>query len=374
MNFFSKQNKHNVLLTGPLLLKHVNPGGASGNLRFHLTGSTDRCHHHVAFSLTRAELEQPPSKTPQGKLIQSATQPTPTQPLCVRDGIAVFPALPRTGDASRKTADRLFCVDTNSGAQLGIAYIGAYNDLSTLEVTDCCISADGTYVAMVINMTSNYGNNSSRVVVYEATSWREVYMLTVNGGKRAVALDFHPRFENSRLSVAYHMNADYCVSVSSYDMPRHRTERCETVNFSSDVDDGSHTLAYSKGGAFIVMQLISALWRSQESFCETLVIDSETLRVLYRCEPTFVWLCHNECLSVVRPTFSECGDYFALCSCDDSNKDAPNTRVFRLPVTVQLGAQCRVAILKCLTDSNDVKTLPLPEKLKEYILFSPDYT
>lgn len=367
------------LLTGPSLLTHVNwqtSDEGSGQMRFpkHVTGSSDRCHHHVALPLTSVDVARHPSRTPQGRLVRLASDTSAALlPLCVRDGIAVFSQSPQTGDTGRKTADRLYCVDTKSGAQLGTAYVGGYNDLSTIEVSDCCISADGTYVAMVVNITSNYGNNSSRVVAYDVTNWREVYMLTANDGKRAVALDFHPRYEHSRLCVAYQTTADCCLSVVSYDMPRHRTERSETVKFSSDADDGSHTLIYAKGGAFIVMQLISAMWRSRDSFCETLVLDGETLRVLYRCEPTVVWLCHVECLSAVRPTFSECGGYFAFHSREESSKDASNIRVFRLPVTVQLGAQCRVAILKCMTDSNDIKTLPLPEKLKEYLQFSPDY-
>jgi len=370
------------LLTGPALLTHVNwqtPDEASGHLRFpkHVTGSSDRCHQHVTLPLKAIDVDRHPSRTPQGRLVKRAPDTSdPLFPLCVRDGVAVFSHSPHTDDTGRKTPDRLYCVDTSSGSQLGTVYVGGYNELSTLEVSDCCLSADGTNVAIVVNMTSNYGNNSSRVIVYDATNWREVYVLTVNGGKRALAVDFDPRYEHSRLCVAYHTGADSCLSVVSYDMPRHRTERCETVTFSSDADDASHTLIYAKGGAFIVMQLISAMWRSRDSFCETLVLDGETLRVLYRCEPTVVSLCHSECLSAVRPTFSECGSYFAFHTRDESNrdKDAENIRVFRLPVTVRLGAQCRVAILKCMSDSNDINTLPLPEKLKEYLQFSPDYT
>ena len=361
------------------------------SLRFpkHATGSNDRCHHLAAFLLPpAAEPVRSLSRTPQGREIRLSTREakdgsltiqsaTPTQPLCVRDGLAVFSSLHHASDvpqASRKTPNRLVCVDTGTRAQLGTAYVGGSNDLSTLEVPDCCISADGTHIAIVINLTSNYVQNSSRIVVYDATNWREVYGLVMNANKRAVAFAFHPSFRHSRLSVAFHATTDGCLSVVSYDLPHRRTIQCETIKSLCDADDTSYTLIYSKGGAFIVMQLISAVWRSQDSLCETLVVDSETLRVLYRCEPVLVSLCHNECLSTVRPTLSECGGYFSFNACEESSKKAHSTRVFRFPVTVQLGSQCRVAILKCLNDSNDVKTLPLPDKLKDFLLYCPDYT
>ena len=382
-----------ISLIGPRLLTHENREksddelGAMGFPK-HATGSTDRCHHLASFLLPpTAEPVRRPSRTPHGREIKSSTRgtkdgslsiesATPTQPLCVRDGLAVFSALHHVSDvprASRKTPNRLVCVDTRTRAQLGTAYVDGSSDLSTLEVPDCCVSADGTQIAVVINLTSNYVNNSSRVVVYDAANWREAYTLVTAAGKQAVALAFHPSFGHSRLSVAYHANADSCLSVVSFDLPHRQTIQCETIKSLYDADDTSYTMIYSRGGAFIVMQLISAVWRSRDSLCETLVVDSETLRALYRCEPVFVSLCHNECLSTVRPTLSECGGYFAFNTCDESSQKAPATRVFRLPVTVQLFSQCRVAILKCLNDSSYVKTLPLPDKLKDFLFYCPDY-
>ena len=320
--------------------------------------------------------------------------------LCRRREVAVLKVSSRRAKVNHFSSgagdvSALFCVNMRTMRILGVVRTDFATHASwRLDVADCARSPDGGCVAMAMSATAPDQPDWTEwyVCVYDCTAdrWRETARFYI-GDQLVVSpsVDFDPSSAAWRLSVLFgdddDEDDDRCARLATIDSGGVVERRLSGV---TGWEGGVSGITHSLDGSLLVIQLVSALWRSADALCVTLVACARSLDVVCRYEPAIVALRPGEQLTAARPVFNRCGDCFAVrttgddvsgddvSGCDVSGDDVSgDVHVFRMPTTCRLQSQCRTAILRQLGSrrlpATALESLPLPRRLKNYLAFRP---
>lgn len=225
---------------------------------------------------------------------------------------------------------------------------------------------------------------------YQDIAFLHLYDLATKGLLKEICLTydvyhfcFDPRFTWNRVAVAKdylqgHGKSLDLVQVGSWQSVATNAHACETQpRFHPFLKD----LCYSHDGCFVIATLLDMncfcrekrLRNHRPIGCAIYVSNGDTAETLYYI-PFSRYTCpqHN-CPVNYKPVFSTCGNRMAFVQdlpCDQNVMSL--VQVYKLPSALSLQSKCRVVILQSFTPEC-VTSLPLPQKLIDYLLFRPEY-
>lgn len=184
---------------------------------------------------------------------------------------------------------------------------------------------------------------------------------------------FDPRFGNSRAAVG---NYDGGKTVCIFDWQQN-----ELVAESDPRQPAQTTrnLVFSPNGQYLASLVSTASYQAGlHSFPKVNIYETEHLFLLQRISCSKMY-CVALIPAVLFPLFSECGTRLAVAYGRNIDimgsvfgQELAFVEVYRVPVRHSLQSLCRVTIRRAVSRDN-VLHLPIPRKIKDYLLYRPIY-
>ena len=242
---------------------------------------------------------------------------------------------------------------------------------------DCIISPDlSSFIIkpnamFVLNSVRDDYDNEVKVVTCKGKKCH-VSRVLCSSNYNAVRLfiAFDPRVQNRRVAIGNYLSRGRDI-VAIYDLDR------ETVMVQSDAKEyqTTHNLTFSPDGSYIASLILgNSVNDGYFNFPRVVVYCSDELSVLHQINLPNLAETATLCPTALFPLFSETGTYLAVpygtrCSHFD---EVDGAFVYRVALPLNLQCLCRLTIRHHF-DSQDVEKLPLPNKLKAFLRFQPQY-
>ena len=184
---------------------------------------------------------------------------------------------------------------------------------------------------------------------------------------------FDPRFRNSRAAVG---NYDGGKTLCIFDLQENE------LAAESDPRQPAQTtrnLVFSPNGQFLASLVSAASYQAGlHSFPKVNIYETEHLFLLQRI-PCSKMYCVALIPAVLFPLFSECGTRLACAYGRNIDimgsvfgQELAFVEVYRVPIRHSLQSLCRVTIRRAVSRDN-VLQLPIPRRIKDYLLYRPIY-
>ena len=194
---------------------------------------------------------------------------------------------------------------------------------------------------------------------------------------------FDPRYKSTRVAIIYFRlktNSDeeggedrykngivtYCLKSGGI------VSQCSLVPMLG----GFCSPTFSKDGRYLIVQKSGG---NSVRVCtvDFYMFDASTLQLIKHFSTNLQHLSYR-CSTNFQPNFSSCGTLMSVVSMktdtttnDEDCREKQYMSVYRFPISPTLQEQCRVIIVRTLLTTTDVHKLPLPNSLKNFLMFQP---
>lgn len=175
------------------------------------------------------------------------------------------------------------------------------------------------------------------------------------------SIAFDPRYKSSRIAFGNYTSQRFRDCIAMYDL---KTK--SVLHQTKDRVHGSHHIAFSPGGAVLasLTNVLLTLRLDLISPMEVYLYNPDSLEVLH-CVVRNVFM--NNFYAGITPIFSFTGQYMAL-----TGHYGASISVYKLPLDQSLQNQCRI-LLRKVVPPEGITSLPLPNRLINYLQFGPVY-
>ena len=271
----------------------------------------------------------------------------------------------------KKTKEVHFiAIDLNTGKHLSV-----YKDIYISEpcIYEAYLSPDETCYLLRPNFYFAYSRCSDPFSNFAIT--KDIKIITLDEyDSRTInviedisclwhSIAFHPLYGNSRVALGNHTTESSGDNVSLFDLKEMRiVQKCDE-SFSSM----SHHLVFNPQGTLLVSLGIRMMSPRVDLMypVKVLFYDPVDLTLLHAISRNSISVNHFH--ASLTPLFSKTGNYMALIG-----NFGQTITAYKMPKEMSLKHMCRLAIQKNVLDE-DVQSLPLPKRLKDYVLFLPQW-
>ena len=200
-------------------------------------------------------------------------------------------------------------------------------------------------------------------------------MITCNKSVRPYTA-FDPRYKSSRIAIVNYSDDISGIknSLVLYCLNSKKVVVTSPVKLSAIYVGGYFCLNFSTDGRFLILQKISDNMNGMPCYADTYVFNADNLDLL---KHYFTNLQKHSalCRSNYAPLFSCCGGRMCIISEEmcrhDTSQRQLEVSVYQLPSPLRLQEQCRISIHQAIGPNADVNALPLPNKMKVFLSFTP---
>ncbi|KAK6173551.1 hypothetical protein SNE40_016979 [Patella caerulea] len=184
---------------------------------------------------------------------------------------------------------------------------------------------------------------------------------------------FDPRFCWSRVAIANYECREEGIKheLVLFSLSSGKVYKRSNLSLPSLFGGSCFHLLYSIDGALLILQKLTEDRFGVTSYSDIYLFNSDQLMLIKYVTASLPGLFHI-CMTNYEPKFSNCGSYMRILDYKSANGDRGITvKIYQLPRCLNLKSQCRIMILQNLKNNNYINQLPLPNRLKEYLKFSP---
>ncbi|XP_005093160.1 uncharacterized protein LOC101863243 [Aplysia californica] len=179
---------------------------------------------------------------------------------------------------------------------------------------------------------------------------------------------FHPAYKSPHVAVVQYSNDNSSSKLVILRLKDEEVKVASSPHLSSLL--GSHQLypRFSPDGNFLLLHKLMDDRFGITSYCDTYIFrvtgnNFQLVKYISSKIPGGF----RACRVFHHPEFSRCGQYLRVIS---KPKEVA-VSVFALPSCVGLSARCRQVIMERISSYDQVSQLPIPNKLKDFLLFKP---
>lgn len=240
-----------------------------------------------------------------------------------------------------------------------------------MTVIQCDISPDKS-VSTILFYSNWCGKFSYDLYIFCNETGNVTDYVTLNHEVQPY-IAFDPRSGHSTIAIANFENTNQetvAHELVIYSLNQKRVIQRSSLPLSTIIGS-QFNLVYSKDGRFLILQKLTDNRFGISAYCDMYFFEVEKLN-LVKYFTTMLPGLFRVCLVNYKPVFSHCGSYMRLLDHRvDGQTEAVTVQIYQLPLALNLQCQCRRIILQHMLKVEDVKYLPLPPKLKKFLLFTP---
>lgn len=242
--------------------------------------------------------------------------------------------------------------------------------INNMSVIESNISPDGSRVAVLFyrraSATSRFQYD---LYVFSAESGQVQDVILCNTEVRPY-VTFDPRFRWSRLAIVnYNNGRNIKDGLVLYSLEEKEVFAVSDVVLSIIYAGGYFCARYSRDGNYLILQKITENMLGAYCYADSYVFNSNTLKLLKHYDSSLQPL-STRCQTNYIPLFSKCGSRICMQS-QDTNGEACIC-IYQLPRPISLQEQCRISILQNIQSCTAIHRLPLPSRLRNFLLFVPE--
>lgn len=240
-----------------------------------------------------------------------------------------------------------------------------------MTVIQCDISPDKT-ISTIMFYSNWCGNFSYDLYVFSNETGNTKDYVTLNHEVQPY-IAFDPRSGHSTIAIANFENSSQ--ENTSHELVIYSLSQKKVLQRSNlplrIIIGNQFNLLYSKDGRYLILQKLTDNRFGISAYCDMYFFEVENLN-LVKYFTTMLPGLFRVCLVNYKPVFSHCGSYMRLLDHRvDGQTEAVTVQIYQLPLAMDLQCQCRRIILQHMLKVEDVKYLPLPPKLKNFLSFTP---